>query len=60
MGYVTVKDLRFEKINSANSLYLNINKINGYIEESNRNKYLTLDPNNESKEKNNCGLKSEI
>ena len=51
MGYVTVKDLRFEKINSANSLYLNINKINGYIEESNRNKYLTLDPNNENKKK---------
>ena len=32
------KDLRYMKINSANSLYLILNKINGYIEKSNGNK----------------------
>ena len=39
--------------------------MNGYFEEINRNKYLTLVPTNESKEKikkymKNCWLKSEI
>ena len=34
-GYETVKDLRYVKINSVNPLYLVINKINGYFEESN-------------------------
>ena len=29
-------------INSVNPLYLVINEVNGYIEESNTNKYLTL------------------
>ena len=28
-----------------------VNKMNGYFEETNRNKYLTLVPTNESKEK---------
>ena len=36
VGYVTP--------NSVKLLYLIINKINGYIEESNGNKYLTLLP----------------
>ena len=40
------------------------NKMNGYLEGINRNKYLTLVPSNESKEKiknmKNCGLKSKI
>ena len=31
-------------------MYLIINKINGYIEESNGNKYLTLVPSEESKD----------
>ena len=38
------------KIYSANALYLIINKINGYIDEINGQKYLTLVPTNESKE----------
>ena len=37
------------KIGSVNFLYL-INKINGYIEERNRNKYLVLVPADESKD----------
>ena len=41
VGYVTP--------NSAKLLKLIINKVNGYIEESNGNKYITLVPANESK-----------
>ena len=48
--YVTIKDLSYAKIYSANPLYLIINKINGQIEEINVNKYLTLVPTNESKD----------
>ena len=40
IGYVMVKELRYVKFNSVNPLYLFVNKINGYIEESNGNKYL--------------------
>ena len=39
------------KIYSVNPLYLMFNKMNGYFEEINGNKYLTLVPTNESKEK---------
>ena len=47
--YVTIKkDL---KIYSANPLYLIFDKVNRYFEEINGNKYLTLVPTNESKEK---------
>ena len=35
--------------NSLKLLYLIINKTNGYIEESNKNKYLALAPTDESK-----------
>ena len=42
------KDL---KICSVNPLYLIFNKVNGYFEPINGNKYLTLVPTNESKEK---------
>ena len=42
---MTVKAL----IDNANPLYLIINKINWYIEESNENKYLTLVLTDESK-----------
>ena len=38
------------KIYSANALYLIINKINGYIDEINGKKYLTLVLTNKSKE----------
>ena len=46
-----IKDLRYLKINSVNPLYFMFNKMNGYFEENNGNKYLTLVPTNESKEK---------
>ena len=42
IGCNTTKNLRYVKINSVNPLYLVINKINGYIEGSNGNRYLTL------------------
>ena len=47
---MTFKDLRYVKINIVNPLYLSINKINGYCEEINGNKYLTLVSTNECKE----------
>ena len=42
IGYVTAKNLSYVKIKTVNPLYLIIDKINAYIEESNGNKYLTL------------------
>ena len=51
IGYVSMKDSNYVKINSGDPLYLIFNKVNGYFKEINRNKYLTLVPNNESKEK---------
>ena len=51
IGYVTVKDLKFVKINSENSLYLIFSKVNGYFEEITKNQYLELVPTNDSKEK---------
>ena len=43
--------MKYVKINSVNPLYLICNDVNGYLEEINRKKYLTLVPTNESKEK---------
>ena len=64
IGYVTVKDAKYVNINRENPLYLIFSKVNGYIEQINKNKYLTLAPNNETKEMikkmKNCGIKSEI
>ena len=48
---MTIKDSKYIKINSVNPLYLIFNKVNGYFEEINGNKYLTLVPTNENKEK---------
>ena len=48
---VTIKHSKYLKINSVNPLYLMFNKMNGYFEIFNENKYLTLVPPNESKEK---------
>ena len=48
VGYVAVKDLSYRTLNSVNSLYLIINKINGYFEERKENKYLTLAPTDET------------
>ena len=41
IGYLAVKNFSYIKISSANPLYIISNKINGYIEESNGNRYLT-------------------
>ena len=49
-GYVRIKDSKSVKVNSVNPLYLILSKVNGYFEEINKNKYLTLVPTNESKE----------
>ena len=51
IGYVTIKDLKYVKINSVNPSYLIFSKVNGYFEEINKSKYLTLVPSNDSKKK---------
>ena len=51
IGYVTIEDSKYIKIN-VNPLYLIFDKVNGYFEEIIGNKYLTIVPTNESKEKN--------
>ena len=48
---MTIKDSKFVKTYNVNPLYLIFNKVNGYLEEINGNKYLTLAPTNESKER---------
>ena len=48
---MTIKDLKYVKIYSVNPLYLIFNKVNGYFEEINKNKYFMLVPTNESKQK---------
>ena len=47
--HVTIKDLKYIKINSANPLYLTFSKVNGYFEETSKNKYFTLVPTNQNK-----------
>ena len=42
IGYVMVKDLRYLKNHSVSPMYLIVEKVNGYIEKSNGNKYLLL------------------
>ena len=37
--YVTIKDLKYIKINRVNPIYLIIKKENEYFEEINKNKY---------------------
>ena len=49
IGCVTIKDSKYVKNYSVNPLYLICNKVNGYFEEININKYLMLVPTNESK-----------
>ena len=48
IGYL-IKNLKYVKIDSVNPLYLIISKVNGYFEEINKCKYLTLVPTNKSK-----------
>ena len=50
IGYITMKDSDYVKINSVNPLYLIINEVDGHFEEKNGNKYLILDSTNENKE----------
>ena len=52
IGYVTIKNSKYVKINSVNPLYLIINKVKGYFEKIINNKYLTLVSTNESKKNN--------
>ena len=51
VGYVTFKDSKHIKNNSANPLHLIFSKVNGYFGESNKKKYLTLAFTNERKGK---------
>ena len=37
IGYITMKDSEYVKINSVNPLYLIINEVDGYIKEENGN-----------------------
>ena len=58
IGYVTIKeDLN---VYSVNPLYLIFTNVNGYFEEINGNKYLTLVPTNESKRKEKEKKKGEL
>ena len=64
IGYITMKHISdYDNINSVNPLYLIIGKIDGYIEESNENKYLTFastDKNKKVLENYNFGMKLNI
>ena len=54
IGYMTIKDSKYVKINNLNLLHLILNKVNGldgYLEEISGNKYLTLGPTNKNQEK---------
>ena len=51
IGYIAIKKINdYEKIHSANTLYLMISKVIGHIEENNGNKYLIFDSIDENKE----------
>ena len=51
IGFVTIKDLKYVKVNGVNSLYFIFSKMNEHFEETNKSKYLPLVPTNKSKEK---------
>ena len=48
--YITINNISYLKINSANPLYLNIDKVNEYIEEMKETTYLTLASSDENKD----------
>ena len=50
IGYIPMKDSNYVKINSVNNFYLIIGKVDGYIEEKNRNKYLIFASTDKNKE----------
>ena len=51
IGYMTIKDLEYVRINSVNPLYLEFRKVNKFFKEINKSKYVTLVPTNDSKVK---------
>ena len=59
IGYVTIKDSKYVKINSVIPLYLSFSKVNEYFEEINKNRYLTI-VTTKTKNMKNFGVKSEI
>ena len=50
IGYITVKDSYYVKINRVNPLYLIISEAGEYIKEKNGSKYLVSDSANENNE----------
>ena len=46
-----MKDSKYVKIYSVNPFHLIYSNVNGYFEEINKSKYLTVVPTNERKEK---------
>ena len=50
IGYITMKDSDYVKINSVNPLYFIIDEVGGHFEEKNGHKYLILDSTDKSKE----------
>ena len=50
IGYITVKNSDYVKINSVNPLYLIISDVDGYIKEKQGSKYLVFDSVNENNE----------
>ena len=55
---MTIKDWKYVKIKRVNLLCFIFNRVNGYFEEINGNKYLTLFPTNQSKEKTKSKTKN--
>ena len=50
MGYIAMKDSDYLKINNVNPLYFIIGEVDGYFEEINGNKNLTLVSTDKNKE----------
>ena len=50
IGYITMKDFDYVNTHSANPLHLIIDKVDGYTEEKNGNKYFNLASTDKNKE----------
>ena len=50
IGYMTIKDFDYVKVNSVNPLYLMIREVDGYIKEKSGSEYLVFDSANENNE----------
>ena len=50
IGYITVNDSDYAKINSMNPLYKIISDVDGYVKEKNGSRYLVFDSANENNE----------